>query len=246
MGQVIVKLSEVDTIYEGEHLPAIKNISLEVEQGELISIVGPNGSGKTTLLETINGLLKASRGKVIVFDQDMGRHPTGIRKDIGYVPQDFISDPSAPFLVQDVVLMGRYGKIGLLRSPGREDLKLAREAMKLLGVEEFAHRPIGKLSGGEQQKVMIARAIAQDPKLLLLDEPFSNLDVDSRRTVSEKICKLHEEKNWTTIVVTHNLLAIPERCDRVLIMNKGRIIAEENPKNVVYNTKSLGRFLKGR
>jgi len=244
MGEVIVRLSEVDTIYEGEHLPAIKDINLEIEQGEIISIVGPNGSGKTTLLETINGLLKVSRGEVRVFNVDMSHHSMKAGKDIGYVPQDFISEPSVPFLVQDIVLMGRYGKIGLLRSLGKVDFEIARGAMKLVGVEEFAHRPIGKLSGGEQQKVMIARAIAQEPKLLLLDEPFSNLDVDSKREISEKICKLHEEKGWTTVVVTHDLLSIPRWCDRVLVMNRGRIVAEEDPESVI-RKENLAGFFKG-
>jgi len=245
MGEVIVKLSKVDTIYEGEHLPAIKGINLEIRQGEMVSIVGPNGSGKTTLLETVNGLLKVSRGEVRVFNVDMSRDPMRARKDIGYVPQDFISDPSVPFLAQDVVLMGRYGKLGLLKSPRKVDFEIAREAMRLVGVEEFAHRPIGKLSGGEQQKVMIARTIAQEPKLLLLDEPFSNLDIDSRKEISEKICRLHEENNWTTIVVTHDLFSIPKRCNRVLVMDRGKIVAEEDPESVMCSVKSLTGFYRG-
>jgi len=244
MGKVIVKLLKVDTIYEGEHLPAIKDINLEIEQGEIISIIGPNGSGKTTLLETINGLLKISRGEVRVLDVDMSRYSMKVRKDIAYVPQDFISEPTVPFLAQDIVLMGRYGKIGLLRSPGKVDLEIARESMRLVGVDEFAHRPIGKLSGGEQQKVMIARAIAQEPKLLLLDEPFSHLDVDSKTEISEKICKLHEEKGWTTVVVTHDLSSIPRRCDRVLLMNRGRIVAEEDPESVIGSKENLTVFFK--
>ncbi|RJS85486.1 ABC transporter ATP-binding protein [Candidatus Bathyarchaeota archaeon] len=228
-----VVLKDVDTIYEGEHLPAIRDINLKVEAGEFISVIGPNGSGKTTLLETINGLLRVAKGVVQVFGYDMTRNPRGIRKEIGYVPQDFISDPSAPFLARDVVLMGRYGKLGPFRSPGKRDIEAAEEAMRLLGIERFADRPIGRLSGGEQQKVMIARAIAQEPKLLLLDEPFSNLDLESKRDISVKLQRLHEEKRLTTIMVTHDLLNIPEICDRVVVLNRGRIVAVGEPAVVV-------------
>ena len=129
MPEKVVKLRDVETTYEGEHLPAIKDINLEVDLSEFLVVVGPNGSGKTTLLETINGLLKVTHGEVIVFGHDMTRNPSRVRKDIGYVPQDFLSEPSAPFIVRDVVLMGRYGKLGVLRRPERRDLEIAEGAM---------------------------------------------------------------------------------------------------------------------
>ena len=245
MPEKVVKLRDVETTYEGEHLPAIKDINLEVDLSEFIVVVGPNGSGKTTLLETINGLLKVTHGEVIVFGHDMTRNPSRVRRDIGYVPQDFLSEPSAPFIVRDVVLMGRYGKLGALRRPKRRDLEIAEGAMRLVGIEEFADRPIGKLSGGEQQKVMIARAIAQEPRLLLLDEPFSNLDIDSRRRISETLCKLHDERGLTTIMVTHDLLSIPERCDRVIVMDRGRIIVDGEPKYAVQKAEDLNILFKG-
>jgi len=239
MNKKVVELHEVETIYEGERFPAIKGISLEIGEGEFLSIIGPNGCGKTTLLETINGLLRISRGKVTIFGQDLRLNSRNLRKHIGYVPQDFISEPSVPFLVKDVVLMGRYGKIGLLKNPEKEDYEIVEEAMQLVGVEKFANRPIGKLSGGEQQKVMIARAIAQEPKLLLLDEPFSNLDVDSKREISEKICKLHEERNLTTVMVTHDILSIPKICNRIIIMRQGRIIAEEKAGSLIHKIRKI-------
>jgi len=245
MPEKVVKLRDVETTYEGEHLPAIKDINLEVDLSEFIVVVGPNGSGKTTLLETINGLLKVTHGEVIVFGHDMTRNPSRVRRDIGYVPQDFLSEPSAPFIVRDVVLMGRYGKLGVLRRPERRDLEIAEGAMRLVGIDGFADRPIGKLSGGEQQKVMIARAIAQEPRLLLLDEPFSNLDIDSRRRISETLCKLHDERGLTTIMVTHDLLSIPERCDRVIVMDRGRIIVDGEPKYAVQKAEDLNILFKG-
>ncbi|KYH39736.1 MAG: zinc ABC transporter ATPase [Candidatus Bathyarchaeota archaeon B26-2] len=240
----VVELRNVDTIYEGEHLPAIKNVTLEVANGEFITVVGPNGSGKTTLLETINGLLKVACGVVKVFGRDMTRYSRIIRREIGYVPQDFMSEPSAPFIVRDVILMGRYGKIGVLRNPGPSDHKIVEEATRLLGIEKFADRPIGKLSGGEQQKVMIARAIAQEPRLLLLDEPFSNLDIQSRREIAEKIQRLHDEKGLTTIMVTHDVLSVPERCDRVLLMDRGRIVADGEPESIIRRMEGASVLLK--
>jgi len=245
MPEIVVELHEVETIYEGEHLPAIKDINLKVELNEFLVIIGPNGSGKTTLLETINGLLRVAHGKVKVFGYDMNHNPSKARKDIGYVPQDFLSEPSAPFIVKDVILMGRYGKLGILRRPRREDVEIAEEAMRLVGIEEFADRPIGKLSGGEQQKVMIARAIAQEPRLLLLDEPFSNLDVDSRKSVSNMLCKLHDERKLTTIMVTHDLLSIPKRCSRIIVMDRGRIIVDGKPKYAIHKAEDLHILAKG-
>ncbi|KYH42842.1 MAG: (zinc) transport protein(ABC transporter, ATP-binding protein) [Candidatus Bathyarchaeota archaeon B63] len=239
MHNKMVELYNVDTIYEGEALPAIKDINLEVSRGEFVTVIGPNGSGKTTLLETVNGLQKVTRGKVIVMGQDMSHNSLKVRKEIGYVPQDFISDPSVPFIVRDVVLMGRYGKIGVMRRPNEEDIKIAEEAMRIIGIEEFADRPIGKLSGGEQQKVMIARAIAQEPKLLLLDEPFSNLDIDSKRRISDILCRLHDENGLTTLMVTHDLLSIPKRCERVIVMSRGRIIAEGEPADTIRKIEDL-------
>ena len=244
MGKV-VELRGVDTIYEGEHLPAIRDVTIEVSDGEFIVVIGPNGSGKTTLLETINGLLKLARGEVRVFGRDMARYSRIVRKDIGYVPQDFMSDPSAPFIVKDVILMGRYGKIGVLRRPEARDMKIVEEAMRMLGIERFADRPIGKLSGGEQQKVMIARAIAQEPRLLLLDEPFSNLDIRSKKEIAGKIERLHDEEGLTTIMVTHDLLSVPERCDRMLLMDRGRIVADGDSAEVIRRSEGVEMLLKG-
>jgi len=227
MGKV-VELRGVDTIYEGEHLPAIRDVTLEVSDGEFIVVIGPNGSGKTTLLETINGLLKLARGEVRVFGRDMARYSRIVRKDIGYVPQDFMSDPSAPFIVKDVILMGRYGKIGVLRRPEARDMKIVEEAMRMLGIERFADRPIGKLSG-----------------LLLLDEPFSNLDIRSKKEIAGKIERLHDEEGLTTIMVTHDLLSIPERCDRMLLMDRGRIVADGDSAEVIRRSEGVEMLLKG-
>ena len=230
---VIIELEDVSTVYEGERKPAIKNVSLTVKKKELVYIVGPNASGKTTLLETINGLLPPFKGKVSVFGLNMQTHGRTMRCSIGYVPQDFMVKPGEPYTAIDVVLMGRYGHIGVLHQPQEEDKKMALEAMKLIEIEELADRPMGKLSGGQQQKVMIARALAKNPKILLLDEPFSNLDPDSRGQIPSLITRLHEEKDLTTLIVTHDIHHMLDQCNRVVVVSNGRIMFDGPPENAL-------------
>ncbi len=231
--EAIIKLENVSTVYEGERRPAIKGINLTLKRNELVYVVGPNASGKTTLLETINGLLPPFKGKVSVFGLDVQSNGRKIRCQIGYVPQDFMVKPGEPYTALDVVLMGRYGQIGFLHRPEAEDKKRAVEAMKLLGIKELAGRPMGKLSGGQQQKVMLARAIAKNPKILLLDEPFSNLDPDSRGQIPALITKLHEEKDLTTLIVTHDIHHMIDNCNRVIVVSKGKIMFDGTPENAL-------------
>ncbi len=229
----IIKLEDVSTIYEGESRPAIKGINLTLKRNELVYVVGPNASGKTTLLETINGLLPPFKGKVSVFGLDVQSNGQKIRCQIGYVPQDFMVKPGEPYKSLDVVLMGLYGQIGFLHHAEEKDKKNALEAMKLIGIEELADRPMGKLSGGQQQKVMLARALAKNPKILLLDEPFSNLDPDSRGQIPSLITKLHKEKDLTTLIVTHDIHHMLDSCNRVVVVTDGRIMFDGTPKNAL-------------
>jgi len=229
----IIKLEDVSTVYEGERRSAIKNVSLTVKRKELVYVVGPNAAGKTTLLETINGLLPPFKGKVSVFGLNVQTHGRLLRCAIGYVPQDFMVKPGEPYTALDVVLMGRYGQIGFLNHPQEEDKKKAQETMKLIGIENLADRPMGKLSGGQQQKVMLARALAKNPKILLLDEPFSNLDPDSRGQIPALITKLHEEKDLTTLIVTHDIHHMLDQCTRVIVVNNGKITFDGTPKHAM-------------
>ncbi len=229
----IIKLENVSTVYEGEKRPAIKDVTLNVERGEFIYIIGPNAAGKTTLLETINGLLPVFKGNVEVMGFNMRKNGCKVRREIGYVPQDFIMEPNEPYKALDVVLMGRYGKIGAMRRISREDVKEAIAAMRLLGIEELAERPIGKLSGGQQQKVMIARAVAKKPKILLLDEPFSSLDPKSREKVSNLMAEINVEHNITVLMVTHDLHHISGVCNRIIVMNNGKMIADCEPQKAL-------------
>lgn len=229
----IIKLENVSTVYEGETRPALKGINLTFKKNELVYIVGPNASGKTTLIETINGLLPAFNGKVTVFGLDIKSNGKKIRCQIGYVPQDFMVKPGEPYKALDVVLMGRYGQIGFLNQPDAEDKQNALQAMKLIGIEELADRAMGKLSGGQQQKVMLARALAKNPKILLLDEPFSNLDPDSRGQIPLLITKLHEEQDLTTLIVTHDVHHMLEHCNRVIVVAGGKVTFDGTPKQAL-------------
>ena len=229
----IIKLEDVSTVYEGESRPAIKGINLTVKRNELVYVVGPNASGKTTLLETINGLLPPFKGKVSVFGLDVQSNGRKIRCQIGYVPQDFIVKPGEPYTAIDVVLMGRYGQIGFLHHPEKGDKKKALDAMKLIGIEELADRSMGKLSGGQQQKVMLARAFAKNPKILLLDEPFSNLDPDSRGQIPSLITRLHKEQDLTTLIVTHDIHHMLDQCNRVIVVTGGKVTFDGSPENAL-------------
>ena len=230
---VIIKLEDVSTVYEGETRTAIKNVNLTVKKNELVYIVGPNAAGKTTLLETINGMLPLFKGKVSVFGLNVQTHGRQVRCQMGYVPQDFMVKPGEPYTAFDVVLMGRYGQIGFLHHPQEKDKTKALEAMTLIGIEELAARPMGKLSGGQQQKVMLARALAKNPKILLLDEPFSNLDPDSRGQIPSLIAKIHKEKELTTLIVTKDIRHMLENCSRVVVVSGGKITFDGTPEKAL-------------
>jgi len=231
--ETIFKLEAVSTVYEGARRTAIKNVNLTVKQNELVYVVGPNAAGKTTLLETINGMLPTFKGEVRVFGLNVKTHGRQIRCGIGYVPQDFMVKPGEPYTAIDVVLMGRYGQIGFLHHPTEKDKAKALEIMKLIGVDELANRPIGKLSGGQQQKVMLARALAKNPKILLLDEPFSNLDPDSRGQIPMLITKLHQERKLTTVIVTHDIHHMLDKCNRVIVVSGGRVTFDGTPEKAL-------------
>ncbi|MFO8077871.1 MAG: metal ABC transporter ATP-binding protein [Thermoplasmatota archaeon] len=232
--KAVVDLNGVNTIYEGEKIPVIHNINLTIFENDFLAIIGPNGAGKTTLLETINGILPHTAGEGRVFGKPILKQKTDIRKNTGYVIQNFELDPHAPFLCKDVVMAGRSGKIGLFRFPTKKDWEMVWKSMGLVGMIDYANRPVGKLSGGEFQKILLARALAQDPKLLLLDEPFSNLDFSARKQIETLLNRVHEQHHTTIVMVSHDLTFLPSRCSRVMVMDKGMIVKDDK-KEVVLN-----------
>ncbi len=215
----IVEIKDVTISYR-ENV-ALKNITLNIEKGTSLAIIGPNGAGKTTLLTAINGLGNVLSGSVKVFGVDI---TSQTRKKIGYVPQSSAIDSRSPISVRDVVMIGRVSKIGLFRRPSREDKEIVESVMELVSIKELSEKPIGHLSCGEQQKVAVARALAQQPEIILLDEPTSNLDLKSQKEIIDLIDKVYKEKKLTIVFVTHILSHIPSSCKEAVLMKRGKIV----------------------
>lgn len=222
-GTEVIRLEGLSTAYEGERIPAITDVDLSVAVGDFVCVVGPNGSGKTTLLETINGILKYTSGKGAVFGLEILANGSSIRRRTGYVIQNFEIDPLSPFLCKNVVMSGRAGRIGLLRFPSERDWEVVKNSMDTVGMGSYWDRPVGKLSGGEFQKILLARALAQEPELFLLDEPLANLDVRSRADIDRLLSEVHAAGS-TMIMVSHEVNSIPRSCSHIVVMDRGKII----------------------
>jgi len=221
---------------------ALRGVSLKVESGEFVGVIGPNGAGKTTLLTVVNGLGKLLRGQVRVLGNRLNSgNGHSLRKKVGYVPQVENIDPRMPMNVREVAMIGRYGVLGLFRKPGKYDWKVVDEMLDLVGMTHLARRPIGHLSGGEQQRVAIARCLAQEPEIFLLDEPTASLDWKAQTEILGLVKQIHDSRNLTTLFVTHDLGALPVACDRVVLMKEGLITAEGPPGTLLTN-ENLGQL----
>jgi len=232
MGSIVINIENAVVSYREDI--ALRGVSLRVKSGEFVGIVGPNGAGKTTLLTIVNGLGKLLHGRVTV----LGHHLTRgnghfLRKRVGYVAQVQNIDSRMPMNVREVVMIGRYGLLGLLRRPGKHDWEIVDEMLELVGMTHLAQRPIGHLSGGEQQRVAIARCLAQEPELFLLDEPTASLDWRAKTEIMELVKMIHDLRYLTTLFVTHDLSSLPVACDRVVLMKEGLIRGEGLPDEVL-------------
>lgn len=208
----VVKLKDVWVYYD--QVPALEGVSLSIEQNDFLGIIGPNGGGKTTLLKAILGLIMPSRGKVSV----LGKPPQRSRNNIGYVPQHNLFDRDFPISVWDVVLMGRYGKAGLARRYSEEDRRTALEVLRTVGMLDYKNRQIGKLSGGEQQRVFIARALVSEPRLLLLDEPTASVDPAMQTEFYKLLEKL--KQRMAIVLVSHDISAVSIYVDKIACLNR--------------------------
>ena len=188
--------------------------------GEALALIGPNGSGKTTLLRGLLGMVRVAAGSLRVNGAAPGRAPRG---SIGYVPQVADLDPSFPVTVLDVVLMGTYSRLGLMRRPGRRERRRCREALDAVGLSELASRRFGTLSGGQRQRVLVARCIAAEPRLILLDEPFNGLDQPNRDALLDIIARL-KDRGIGVVVSTHDLVLARQTCEKAALL-AGRQIA---------------------
>ena len=218
----LIDLKGIYTAYEGGDKPVIRDLSLDLDRGEYVVIGGPNSAGKTTLLESINGLVRITHGRATVCGLNVSRYPDEIRKRVGYVIQNFSFDPFTPFTVEQVVLMGRYGRLGLLKRPSQSDYEAVERAIKLVGIEDLVKKTIGTLSGGQQQKTIIAHNIAKEPEVMMLDEPFSNLDFYAREYLQDVFQEM-VKRGVPVLMVAHAFDGLPDIPIHLLVMNQGRI-----------------------
>jgi ABC-type Mn2+/Zn2+ transport system ATPase subunit len=224
----VIELDRVTVRYQD--LVALEEISFRVARGEFVALIGPNGSGKTTLVKTILGLVTPAAGTVRLFGQPP-QQLDGDWKRVGYVPQVAQVDPRFPIRVLDVVLMGRYGRMGLIRRPGLCDREVARRALEQVGMADLVGRPIGRLSGGQRQRVLVARALANEPELLLLDEPTTGVDVGTTEGVFDLLETLHYQ-GITILVVSHDVGVVAQHVDQVACINR-RLVAHGRPEEVL-------------
>ena len=208
----VIKICDLDFSYGGPTI--LENIQLDIEEKEFVGMVGPNGSGKTTLLKIILGLLKPDKGSVEI----LGKPPHQSVKEIGYMPQFTPFSRNFPITVEETVLMGRLGKTSKIGLFGKADKELAAESMEAVEVINLRNRPIGSLSGGQLQRVLIARALTCNPEILILDEPTANVDMKVEKDIFDLLKKLNEK--ITIIVVTHDIGFISQYITKVACINR--------------------------
>jgi manganese/zinc/iron transport system ATP- binding protein len=219
--------------------PVLWDVDLEVPTGTLTAIVGPNGAGKTTLLRSVLGLVRPAAGQALV----LGKPYAEQRRLVAYVPQRGSVDWDFPTDVRDVVLMGRYGRLGWVRRPRRADRRAADEALRQVGMDGLAHRQISQLSGGQQQRVFLARALVQEAELYLMDEPFQGVDATTEHAIVELLRTLRE-RGKTIVAVHHDLQTVPEYFDRVALLNVRKIAG--GPVDEVFTEENLRLTYGGR
>ena len=232
MGEVILGLAAVRYRYPGVDRDAVAGVTLNIRRGELVGIVGPNGSGKKTLLRLLVGVLRASAGSVTVAGKPVGEwNRRELARIIGVVPQR--EEPVFPLTVEETVFLGRYAHMGALAAPRRADRAAVKSALERCDVVEFTDRRISTLSGGEWQRVRVARALAQEPQALILDEPTANLDIRHEMEVFELVSDLVHRDGIAGVVVTHHVNLAARFVDRMVVMNGGRTEASGTPGEVI-------------
>jgi ABC-type Mn2+/Zn2+ transport system ATPase subunit len=214
----------------------LSDVSFALRPGTLTGLIGPNGSGKSTLIKVILGLLKPWRGCVQVF----GEHVRDVRARVGYMPQIELVDWSFPVTVEDLVTLGRYGQLRRLRLPSTADRAAVREALERVSLWDLRWRQIGELSGGQQRRLLLARALARSADLLLLDEPLAGLDVGAQEDLEQLLRDLVRTGS-TLLVATHDLHHVAHSYDEVLCLN-GRIVAQGPPETVLTEDVLLQTF----
>lgn len=219
---------------------ALVDASFEIPTGTICALVGVNGSGKSTLFKAIMGFAPIAHGTVEILGQPAGKALAKNR--VAYVPQNEDVDWDFPVLVEDVVMMGRYGHMNFLRIPGKADRDAVDLALARVGMSKYRSRQIGELSGGQKKRVFLARALAQDGQVILLDEPFTGVDVQSEERIIALMRDLRDEGR-VMLVSTHNLGSVPEFCDQVVLVN--RTVLASGPTRKVFTQANLERAFGG-
>lgn len=230
---------DVTVTYRNGHT-ALWNASFEIPRGTVTALVGINGAGKSTLFKAIMGFLPVAKGDISLLGQPV---KTALRKNlVAYVPQSEEVDWAFPVLVEDVVMMGRYGHMGFLRQPSAIDRKAVDDALARVNMSDFRHRQIGELSGGQRKRVFLARALAQNGQVILLDEPFTGVDVKTEDQIVALLRELRDEGR-VMLVSTHNLGSVPEFCDRTVLV-KGTVL-NYGPTETTFTRANLERAFGG-
>ena len=215
-----ISAQDVTVTYRNGHT-ALWNASFKIPRGTVTALVGVNGSGKSTLFKAIMGFVPAAQGTIKILGLDVKE---ALAKNlVAYVPQSEEVDWAFPVLVEDVVMMGRYGHMGFLRRPKKADHEAVNEALRRVSMQDFRTRQIGELSGGQRKRVFLARSLAQDGQVILLDEPFTGVDVKTEEQIVGLLRELRDEGR-VMLVSTHNLGSVPEFCDRTVLV-KGTVLS---------------------
>ena len=218
--------------------PALTDVTLTVQPGSLLAVIGPNGAGKSTLLKVIAGLLRPWSGTATV----LGGSPGSGARRTAYLPQAEAVDWEFPVTVGEVVLMGRYGSLGFLRQPGKDDRDKARDALTKVGMIDAVDRQIGRLSGGQRRRVFLARALAAEPDLYLLDEPVTGVDVRTQEDLMD-LLEAEARAGKTVIATTHDLICAAQRFHEAAFLN-GRVVAQ-GPADLVLDQRLLSETYGG-
>ena len=228
-----ITTTNLSVTYRNGHT-ALRNASFEIPNGTITALVGVNGAGKSTLFKALMGFLPPATGEISILGMSV---KNALKKNIvAYVPQAEEVDWSFPVLVEDVVMMGRYGHMGFLRNPKKVDLHSVTSALERVDMINFRHHQIGELSGGQRKRVFLARALAQNGEVVLLDEPFTGVDVQTEEAIIQLLREMRDEGK-IILVSTHNLGSVPEFCDRSILVKQ--TILAHGPTDTTFTRENL-------
>jgi iron complex transport system ATP-binding protein len=227
-----VRIRAEDVVFAWRETPVLDRVSLEVEDGALVGLVGPNGAGKSTLLRCLHGGLVPHAGRVLLDDRDLrGVRPLELARHVGVVPQG--ASPAFPVSVSYFVGMGRFAREPFFGGPTEDDRAVVRRCLAEMGLESLANRPVDELSGGEFRRVLIAQALAQEPSVLLFDEPVQQLDLLHTLEVMEFARAFARRGGTAGLIVLHDLGLAARYCDRLVLLHQGRVLASGRPEDVL-------------